>query len=1201
MSLTDEILATERDLYLQVRLKDGIVIQPSDPTSSAGVPGVAGLQISKSFSAPVPVASLTVNRIPDWVIRGMEVKIDLGYNGLFKRVFTGSVQDRSHGIGTSIVNCAGKLYKLFRSIEIPSRDVDGLNVKTAIEAILDDVDIPASDRDTDDIPTGFTLGSASDATLERQLSSQMAQTLMDIEGVRVYEDGNGLAQFKVIDFAPAGVAFRKYSTITTAIARILGGGVREDPSFTRTRVTVRGATVVEGSDPNETSRTIEQTATVVSGALIRPPLLSGQFIDAEYANHLIDTDAKALSVAERLLTEFARVPKSLTLEIPGDPELELGMTMHLEFDELAADGLWFIYGLTHMIDSQGFRTIVDLRGGEDFGVTIGINPIASFDYRIDRQVIDDRVWATVTFDATASYDPDSETALTYAWSDDQTTTPEISTLTTAVVTVRIDPAAITPPWTVTLTVTDADGLTATMVRVIDVEATGSLVTVPAIFAAIDNRFSATPDGGEAWNDQTDGGVISVAARPRDGVNFGHAVFGTSDGEIWRTKDFIRSAATQEIAIGGTPRVEWLAWDWRDPTRVWALTDEATLFLSTDGGDSFSEYDDLRDVLGLASAIGKHIGLPGPGGVWVYGGDGAGNPLIAYDAVVGNHDWQQITFGGELASDLPATSASLAIVMASDKGDGSGLAIIMENADSGVAFVRPIYHTTSPFTPANWQRATGLAAGDVDGRYIVGAPGFTDHFIAAFNDRDIWKSANGVAWTETATVMPANVVPHHAIWVRAFVHSFTAASFYLIAAENTSDASAGIYKSIDEMQSVQVLRPATGFDAWPASAIGRQVAVGPSLGQEARLAVVGLLGSPTERSISYKASALGFTAHVFTTNFDLLDFFNLRCLTANLWFVIFHDFDQDWADGAAARTEDGGTTWDDTYAVPDTGRVWMDIRRASDGRLWGVTVDSADLDHMEIWYSDDDGDSWTESKDDVPADTSRMWKIITHPTDPNRIAAFGGDGGSQEDPRLWFTTTRGTTWNQNDVANLLSAGHMRHDVIQLQSNRFVMTGWLNGTANFAVWTSDDNGAAWTLAQDFGLTGAQGLVLGPVGEPTGTRLYVLVVDKTGSPWKNEIWESPDGGLTWADIANDAPIPAAADDHNGGIAYDPIEKALYVYGAASANTTNEKHIMKLSPIDATTEWQDMSDTLVPISGHASYSVLDDTTTGIAVIPEV
>ncbi len=136
---------------------------------------------------------------------------------------------------------------------------------------------------------------------------------------------------------------------------------------------------------------------------------------------------------------------------------------------------------TNTIDpTDGYRTVVDLRGGEEFGVSVNVNPRAAFEVHIERQVYADKVQAVVTFDASASNDPQSSVQLTYAWSDNQTTSPSIAASTEVLNTVRIDPAAISGTWTVTLTVTADNRLTATAVVDIDVAETASLVEIPAL-------------------------------------------------------------------------------------------------------------------------------------------------------------------------------------------------------------------------------------------------------------------------------------------------------------------------------------------------------------------------------------------------------------------------------------------------------------------------------------------------------------------------------------------------------------------------------------------------------------------------------------------------------------------------------------------------------------------------------------------------
>ena len=336
--------------------------------------------------------------------------------------------------------------------------------------------------------------------------------------------------------------------------------------------------------------------------------------------------------------------------------------------------------------------------------------------------------------------------------------------------------------------------------------------------ALGNRLSATPDGGQNWYDRTDVSVDAVAARPPDGVNSGIAVFGHADGSIRKTTDFCQTALA-EVKIPGGGAITDMQWDWRDFEKVWAVDDTGKVYLSSNGGDGWGLYNDLRlstalGGLGLGSLTLWHIGLPSSGGIHVYGGDGAGTPVIAFDATTGGHDWKQRTLGGELLADIPAIDNAYRIIDAVDVG--YGLAIALENADAGDSGARPIYYNPTPSDPSAWVRATGLSATFVDAAYIVGGPVNAHQFYAGEQgSRSSWRSnATGIAYTESTNVFPANVSPHHAIWLPSEIHNLNTANVYLIACEDSVAQASGIYKSADALQTVQAIRPVTGFSTWP---------------------------------------------------------------------------------------------------------------------------------------------------------------------------------------------------------------------------------------------------------------------------------------------------------------------------------------------------------------------------------------------------
>ncbi len=69
MALRNEIESATRRLEIEVAIA-GTFLHAVNPTDADGVPGILGLSVKKSIDNPVPVASIKVNRIPNWVNLG---------------------------------------------------------------------------------------------------------------------------------------------------------------------------------------------------------------------------------------------------------------------------------------------------------------------------------------------------------------------------------------------------------------------------------------------------------------------------------------------------------------------------------------------------------------------------------------------------------------------------------------------------------------------------------------------------------------------------------------------------------------------------------------------------------------------------------------------------------------------------------------------------------------------------------------------------------------------------------------------------------------------------------------------------------------------------------------------------------------------------------------------------------------------------
>src|SRR3990172_10024297 len=131
-TLSDRIFANERKQYFRVRIAN-IPIIPFNPTTALGIPGIVDINYQESLDEPCPVCTIETNRGVDWIKIGYSAKVDLGYDGLSRRVFTGTVQPRSRpSVAQGKLDCAGELWKLVRAAFDVARDVGGLTVAQPI-------------------------------------------------------------------------------------------------------------------------------------------------------------------------------------------------------------------------------------------------------------------------------------------------------------------------------------------------------------------------------------------------------------------------------------------------------------------------------------------------------------------------------------------------------------------------------------------------------------------------------------------------------------------------------------------------------------------------------------------------------------------------------------------------------------------------------------------------------------------------------------------------------------------------------------------------------------------------------------------------------------------------------------------------------------------------------------------------------------
>lgn len=668
-----------------------------DNASATVAVNVDGVQLGRvdgvdySFAIGlVPTATVRIaGDLPAGVLFRSRVTIDEGFNGVTQRRFTGRVYHINPDERGYTLECMGQSWVL----DVPYHDVvltiDNVTVSAAVTtllqsagAVLYSVDVPARTMGT------TVLSSDPDrakVALEFQTYGEAITKIAEPDGSRWMEMPDGAIRVRQADPIPSLTAGLELFAMElgdgyveaypSGVTQTLNGRatrprirtIRAEKQIreVKNRCVVKGATYEQvNADGTVDAIDVEATAQAPS-PWIRAEDGTQAYNTELYSNEVLDTAAWAGEVAGRIVGVKNRLNDRLIMTVDGCPLVQLGMTVLVADPQYSGVvGRYFVEEYSTSIsagEGGDYVTTITCVGGSEAGGTVNVSPFAVFSHTVEREVIGDRVWAVVTLDARQSTDPDGSIA-SYAWSGDVTGTG-------AILYKRVDPTVVGDSISVTLTVTDDQGATDAITLEVPVNAGTGGAFIPAMFAAGDTHFSASPDGGINWNDQAIGGggsVISVGARPNDGSP-GIAVYGTQAGALYRTTDFCATALTLVMAAVGSPIVHIGRSYAQDHNVMWALTQDGRLYRSNDSGVTWFLWDDLKIKFSKPNLRASRIATPAPDGVWVFGGDGEGLPFIAWDPVK-SHAWGGPALGGELLQDLGLTGVAATLYFMGESHD-----------------------------------------------------------------------------------------------------------------------------------------------------------------------------------------------------------------------------------------------------------------------------------------------------------------------------------------------------------------------------------------------------------------------------------------------------------------------------------------------------------------------------------------------------
>ena len=345
------------------------------------------------------------------------------------------------------------------------------------------------------------------------------------------------------------------------------------------------------------------------------------------------------------------------------------------------------------------------------------------------------------------------------------------------------------------------------------------------------------DFGVTWTRRMDGDVTGLATNNapssfRDNVQY------VNNGRLAYFMAFQSGAEPQAVYVSDDDGITWatsfaddnvqigagVGWrpSWGDNWGFWAVEsgtpDLTRLFITTDNGDSFTEltpagipipvfadddfvYDPATHMLLIASLqpylADRQLKIMEPFGTPVVSAVNTVFPTISTTTGVARGDIPEVI--------NPPTAARVADAASREAGE---LAIILTGAD----LVASVYYTADVDGDGSaWRRCVGAPVRD-DGTWIVPdlEPG---KFLFGFHDDKIWRG-DVAAGVMTASLAPATLsgdLANHAVWMgTAFGGSLLGGS-YLIAAED------GIYQTWDRGETIELVRPATGFPALPGGA------------------------------------------------------------------------------------------------------------------------------------------------------------------------------------------------------------------------------------------------------------------------------------------------------------------------------------------------------------------------------------------------
>ena len=276
---------------------------------------------------------------------GDAATVSLGYVGDSAQVLTGYVKNIERSIPDGLYNITIN-DKMVRALDffIVSDNPNVPFKRSAISAedLIEDVMALAGLTLYNGGTTNFIYGYTVPVEVNLTGCYEFCKQMSDIVAWHLWVDSSGVVQFQDRKPYVMGGDSAAYTINDNSVILRISSVVSDDDL--RNKVVVYGANDI-----------------YAESSTASPYLPAGYYKTAVLSSPYVDRQIDADNAASYNLTFWNRLRYSVFLDIEGDSSIEAMDIIHLTESNLSLDDDYFIYGVQHKVDSNGYITSIELR------------------------------------------------------------------------------------------------------------------------------------------------------------------------------------------------------------------------------------------------------------------------------------------------------------------------------------------------------------------------------------------------------------------------------------------------------------------------------------------------------------------------------------------------------------------------------------------------------------------------------------------------------------------------------------------------------------------------------------------------------------------------------------------------------------------------------------------------------------------------